>query len=334
MIILMGGFIMFELKKEDLNVENSNEIILSNNWKEIINNINDFHEEISKIILNEESLYYYTFNTRQAIVKQNKLSPSQLECLYSTINGIIKNPDKYEDYYKPILEALNNIDLLKNEYELKNMANELGFKYKTTGDFEKDKEKLKKRVSADRGYGLYAEILSYIINEKFFNAELLLSKISCITAAGTFAHGSDGIFYNSIDDSIVFGEAKFAIGLDSGIKQAITSISDFGDRLTNDVSYIIRQTRSMKNYYEERFEELKPKDIMKKKFRINVFVLHGEEFQKEELEDVIRKNLDKLKSCINFDAQIRIIVFPIINKIELVSSILKELDSKCHKNME
>ena len=319
---------MENFEKKDF--EKGFEIKNKKTWDEIKKSLEEFWQNICSITLSPNSLYYYTCNKRDTIVKPKEITESQRKLVFDLINGIIKNPDKYEDYYKPIFECINNIDSLSSNVEVMKEFERLKFEgFEPHKEVAVNKAKLKKLVTADRGYGIFGEILSYTVEETFFGDELLISKIASITAAGTFSHGSDGMFYNSATDTIIYGEAKFTKDLNSGLIQAFNSISEFESRLSNDVSYVLRCTRQIKNNYEEYFEELTPEQLLKKKMKINVFVLHGVEYQDENVDSEIKKHYECMSKCLPQNVELRIVVFPIIDKNGLVETILRELTELC-----
>ena len=315
---------------ERIDFEKGFEIKNKRTWEEINDNLEEFWQNISSITLSPDSLYYYTCTKRDSIVKPKIITEKQRKLVFTLINGIIKNPNKYEDYYKPIFECFNNIDSLNSNLEIMEEFKRLNFEgFEEDKDVKANKAKLKKLVTADRGYGLFGEILSYTVEEAFFGDNLLISKIASITAAGTFSHGSDGLFYNSSTDTIIYGEAKFTKDLKSGLIQALDSISEFESRLSDDVSYVLRCTRQIKNNYEEYFEELTPEELLKKKMMINVFVLHGVEYQDESIDGEIKNYYNRMIKCLPQNIELRIVVFPIIDKNNLIKTILRELTELC-----
>lgn len=316
-----------ELEKIQLLDNNSYKVQeKNNNWIVNISDLGNFYNRIASLILSEECLYYYAFNRTDSMVKPQKITQVQRKRMYELINGILKEPDKYVDFYKPILEVIDNIEKIDSLEKLENEFKYLGIykKYNNSKNLDYNKKTLVKYVKADRGYGIFGEILSYTVEETLFDVPLALSKIAAITAGGTFSHGSDGIFYNSSTDTIVYGEAKFTEDLEGGINQALNSIQNFDCRLENDASYILRNTTSIKNNLKDFFETLDKEDLLKKNKIINIFLLHGVQIDEVEIKKILSQKIDKFnKICKDNKCQIRVIIFPIYNKYDLLNELLK-----------
>ena len=164
------------------------------------------------------------------------------------------------------------------------------------------------------------------------NSKLLLSKISFITAPGTFSHGSDGVFCEYNKKILFFGEAKFTLDLNSGIEQAIASLKDYNMRLNNDITFIVNHDRDLKNGYDSCPDILNKNELEKFEKHIVVFILHGEEYKDDEIKTILINSRNKVEKEIDEKIKIQIISFPIIKKDKLKERIaykVEKYDKEC-----
>ena len=321
-----------KLIRKELPIKNSSEILTDENWEDVLKSLTEFYKFIASYVLNDRALYYYIFNRNDSMIKPNFLSEKQKKDVFQLIDGVISNPDDYEDYYKPIYDSIEKIDQCKTNSDLKVLFDNLEFDgFDLTKPFENNRTLLKRKLYTDHGQGLFGELLSYSIEEQVFNDSLVVSKVSIITAAGTYTHASDGIFYNSKDDTFIYGEAKFTTDLRKGIKQAIDSINTFNSRINDDASFILRNTRVVKNQLESNLEQLTKEEFLSKKKMVNVFLLHGTEYKDEDIINILNLKIDDIISCLDENVSVRVVVFPIIDKYDLSNEISKELSILCNK---
>lgn len=283
-------------------------------WDNIINDMLSYHQDIAEIILNPESLYFYATNNQDSIFLPKELTNEQLKMIKKIFDTLIKNPDKFYDNYKKEEALLNELASLKTYAELSNFIERYGLKYKcdSSKSFENEKLSIKKKIKNESCYGIFGEIIFYTIVEHLMpNRRLLLSKISFITAPGTYSHGCDGIFCDYDNKILCFGESKFTIDLSSGLEQAICSLNNLTDRLENDKNFIMFHNRDFKNIDD--INVINGSNISSYEMKIIIFILHGNEFNDQDIVSVILKYNDRLKKVFS-SISYEIVCFPIIDK--------------------
>lgn len=342
---------MEEFKVVNINVDSKYKIKRKNlNWDEIIEDIDEeLYNKIVDIIFDESNLFYYTTAREETKKYIESLNQEDKEDAILSFMELIKNPEdcrRSNDIYNSFL---NYIDLLDEqeeeltEIQKKEMVLEFLENLEIVDiDKKKNYKSILKLAKAKLSYesrnGIFAEVLFYrVVDALMDNSNVLFSKIPAITAAGTYAHGADGIFIEIEDGEIClgFGEAKFCNSIDNAIAQVQKSISDFA-RLGNDVSWMSRNLITRKSYSDElesalesiqindfiKGLHLKKIDINKVRKKIFVFMLYGE--GNYELNDLKEKLKNKKIELENFE--VIIICFPIIKKRDLVTKIVERID--------
>lgn len=279
--------------------------------------------------MDKESLYFFSTNNSDSIFLQEQLSDEQKQLIKEILTVLIKKPSTYHKYFKRrnVLNTLLKDVTTYKDMELFIKKYEIQFKIKGT-DFKKDKLRLEKKLTADYGFGLFGEMLFYTVIQYLMNdRNLLLSKISFITAPSTFSHGSDGLFCNYNDKILFFGEAKFSNSLNNGLEQALESLRLYEERLKLDKSIIVLHNRDLKNGYDRCSDIISKKQLDQFKMCIIVFILHGEEFEQQLIMECLNNYSEKIKSIVNNDVDLEIISFPIYDKNSLQFFISQKVEN-------
>lgn len=291
---------------------------------ELIKDLDLWHEELSQIILNPNSLYYYATNNYDSEYYLENLSEDNILDIQSALQVIIKNPYEFYESYKQKSYYYNKVTNATTIDELKDIVVECDLKDVKTDKktLEQIKNIMHRRLNTDYCYGIFGEILFYNVVENILSNTLLISKVQLITAPNTNAHGSDGVFCDEESKVLYFGEAKFTSNLGLGIKQALNSMESCLDRINLDKSFILSHQRDIKNGYGKLINRSNIDDY---KCSIIIFLLHGQEINNEkiisEIENYKNKFLEKTKGI-----GITIISFPIYDKEHLKNSIGKGIE--------
>ena len=177
-------------------------------WNNLITNCDEWHKELADIILNKEALYFFSTNNTDSLFMKDELNDKQKRKMQEVLHSLIKNPENYHEDFQRRNDLYEESKILENNEEIKSFVTRFGIDFKCDNkkDFKKNINRLQKKLNADYGYGLFGEILFYIVVEKLMkDINLVLSKISFITAPGTFSHGSDGIFCEYDKKTLYFG---------------------------------------------------------------------------------------------------------------------------------
>lgn len=297
------------------------------NWNDILINKKKFYEEISTILLDEKTLYYFVSNNNDAKYLLENLSDKQKKKIKMVFEMLIKNPTEFYLNYQKEKELLSELEIIDNDIELLKFTKRYGLKYSTKNiKLSKKKNYIKKSIKKESLYGVFGEIMLYVIVEKLMNdRNILISKLSYITAPGTYSHGSDGIFVNVKNKILYFGEAKFTIDISASLEQALTSLKNINERIKTDENFLLLQEGSYKNGYTlEVFDENKIKDYHK---CVIIFAFHGGEYKDEEIKKIFDNYIDKFNDALISKASVELISFPIISKEELKEEISRQVTS-------
>lgn len=292
----------------------------------LLKDLNAWHEEIASIILDLPSLFYYENNRPESLLFHETLSVEQKEETKSLLKNLLNNPEHFEDFFIQHSLAIEEVVPAITIEQISGVMQDYGFDLPPNDGEEVGT--YKKRclcfLKADNGYGLFGEILFYTVCRVLLNKDLLLSKIAFITSGGTTAHGSDGIFYDSANDTLIFGESKFTTDLSQGLRQASKSLSDLDKRFGNDGCFIYKQILTMKGEYRESFAKMSLRDIQSKKKEVLVFVLHGQDYKEK---DILKQENEFYLREISNCGTLSVISFPIISKNNLIRSVAKGIDA-------
>lgn len=299
-------------------------------WEEILKDKKSFYNIVNDCIFDINTLgFYLTAEMNENTIFDDERTKNDIKEIF---RGLFIEPDMYYQKYIVKNQLIDYIEGCRDRESIISVLREYDYPYnkKLFNDskhLERDKISILQSLKADMGYGLFGEILFYSVIRFLFDKSLIISKLYFITAAGTYAHGSDGIFYDSKNKTIIFGEAKFTNDFSSGLSQALSSLADFSSRLNDDYNVIIKSKSALKGNEEikEEFKTLHKDDIVNYNVEIYVFVLHGAEYEEEKIKEILSKYRGKFKNKINY--KINFISFPIISKSELISELARRVEN-------
>lgn len=294
-------------------------------WNIIFKNKQKFYSEISSILLDEKSLYYFVSNNNDAKYLQEALTLKQKDKIKFVFEELIKKPEEFYSNYQKEQELLQELNLINDYMELNKFIKKYGIKKpKKNIELKKAKIYIKQSIKRESVYGVFGEIMLYVVIEKLIgNRNIIISKLSYVTAPGTYSHGSDGIFIDKINQILYFGEAKFTIDITSALEQALTSFKNIHKRIELDENFLLLHESSYKNGYSiEIFDEEKIKNFNK---CVIVFAFHGEEYTDKEIKKFFDKYIVKFNDILNSKASVELISFPIISKEELKNEISRQV---------
>lgn len=287
---------------------------------ELIKKIDDWHDKISQIMLCPNHLFYYATSSSWSKKYVDELPKEYYEDIKHILEMLINKPEEFYDVYKHNCEIYEEIERAKTIDEVRKLINMYGIKNTSKiTKIEKLKESVRKKLSMDYAFGIFGEILFYNVVEHLLCKKLMLSKVQFVTAPGTNAHGSDGVFCDDENKTLYFGEAKFTVNLEEGIKQAIRSMDECFKRVNQDVAFMILHPNDLKNDYEH---VVTKETINSYKKSVIIFILHGIEIEDEKIVEVITKQQKNLKKKIG-DMGFLVISFPIYDKENLKKRISK-----------
>lgn len=291
---------------------------------ELIKDINNWHTQIAKIILDIGNLYYYATNKNDSLYPLSNLSAKQKRHVQTVLTTLVKEPEKYYSEYIKKTEIFNQITNCKSIANLEEIASTYKLSTKEISDnLDKSKNNLLKKLYDDYKYGIFGELLFYNVVENILKKELLLSKVSFITAPGTYSHGSDGIFIDEKNKILYFGEAKFSNDFSLGLVQATSSMNDCIKRIKNDQAFLVNHTRDLKRDYENIIDIDTINDY---KNEIIIFCLHGVEIDNDIIQEIAKQKIPNLQNKLN-TLNFRVISFPIKDKENLKLILAKEIES-------
>lgn len=288
--------------------------------KDLVKDLTKWHDEITHIILSPSHLFYYATNITGSEKYVADLPEEYREDIKEVLELLVDDSDNFFDIYRHNCEIYEKVEMTTTLQELAEIMNAYGLKNTCKSkDLTKVKESLHKKLSSDYAFGIFGEILFYNVAENLLYNKLLLSKVQFVTAPGTNAHGSDGVFCDEQNKVLYFGEAKFTFNLKYGIEQAIQSMDKCISRINADVNFMIYHTKSLKNEYEHIISKKTINDYSKK---VLIFLLHGEEIEDELIVQVIEKYRNRIKGKVG-NIEFVIVSFPIYDKEHLKEQISK-----------
>lgn len=287
----------------------------------MIKNIADWHEGLSEIILSPENLYYYATSNPDSYTYKNILSEDNIDDVKSVLRNLVDDPQRFYEIYKEKCDYSKLVDEATTIKELDDIAKEYNIKPLSLSDIKKYKESLHRKLCTDYCFGVFGEILFYKIMETFRISNLVLSKVQFITAPGTTAHGSDGLFCDDKNKILYFGEAKFTYDLSHGIDQAVKSMDSIDNRMDLDIDFVFCHKNDIKNGYENKITR---KSISTYEKGVIIFLLHGEEIEDNDIVDIINKSKKRLNNKLQ-NKKFLIISFPIKDKESLKNKISEEI---------
>lgn len=288
--------------------------------KDLIKSLVVWHDEIARIMLCPSNLFYYATNNIGSEKYVEELPEECRENIKTILELLVNKPEEFFDIYREkssIYDEIKNATTIDELIELMDMY---GIKYTSKiTNIDKLKESINKKLSMDYAFGIFGEILFYNVVENLLYKKLMLSKVQFVTAPGTNAHGSDGVFCDDISKILYFGEAKFSVDLEGGIKQAIKSMDDCIKRMDQDVNFMVWHNRDLKNDYEHVVTKQNLKEYERK---IIIFLLHGEEIDNSKIVQIIEKYKKRFKNKVG-ELEFFVVSFPIYDKAHLKERIAK-----------
>lgn len=291
----------------------------------LISQLDDWHDELSHIILYANNLYYYATNNVDSDYYLDELSEGNLRLVKTALEVIIKEPERFYDVYKQKSDYYKMVQSASTIDEIETILKDCGMKLKNIKglDIERVRRNAQSKLCTDYSFGVFGEMLFYNMVENILSKKLLLSKVQFITAPNTNAHGSDGIFCNEDEKILYFGESKFTVDLGLGITQALASMEECLSRIKLDKDFMLIQGKSLKNGYGKL---ITVDTINEYKCKILIFLLHGAEIDYNQIVQRVEESKAKFEKKMN-GLEFTIISFPIYDKEHLKGSIAKGVEN-------
>ena len=264
---------------------------------DLISQLDNWHDELTHIILLANNLYYYATNNVDSDCYLNELPDRNIQLVKNALEVIIKEPEKFYDSYKEKSNYHKKIQEASSIDEIEVILKECGMKLKNIKGL--DVERVRR------------------------NTQSKLSKVQLITAPNTNAHGSDGVFCDEGKKVLYFGEAKFTVNLGLGISQALSSMQECLSRVKLDKNFMLVHGKDLKNGYGNL---ITVDTIDEYKCNILIFLLHGVEIDYEQIVKQVKESKEKFAKKIE-GLEFTIISFPIYDKEHLKDSIAKGVEN-------
>lgn len=292
---------------------------------DLISQLDNWHDELTHIILLANNLYYYATNNVDSDCYLNELPDRNIQLVKNALEVIIKEPEKFYDSYKEKSNYYKKIQEASSIDEIEVILKECGMKLKNIKglDIERVRRNAQSKLCTDYCFGVFGEMLFYNVVENVLYQKLLLSKVQLITAPNTNAHGSDGVFCDEGKKVLYFGEAKFTVNLGLGISQALSSMQECLSRVKLDKNFMLVHGKDLKNGYGNL---ITVDTIDEYKCNILIFLLHGVEIDYEQIVKQVKESKEKFAKKIE-GLEFTIISFPIYDKEHLKDSIAKGVEN-------
>lgn len=292
---------------------------------ELILQLDNWHDELTRIILLANNLYYYATNNVDSDYYLAELSDVNVQLVKTALEVIIKEPEKFYDTYKEKSDYYKQVQKANTIDEIEMIIKECGMKLKNIKglDIERIRRNAQSKLCTDYCFGVFGEMLFYNIVENILYQKLVLSKVQLITAPNTNAHGSDGVFCDEDKKVLYFGEAKFTVNLAQGIAQALSSMEECLARVKLDKNFMLVHGKDLKNGYGKL---ITVDTIDEYKCNILVFLLHGVEIDYKQIVLQVEASKEKFSKKLE-GLEFTIISFPIYDKEHLKDSIAKGVEN-------
>ena len=301
-------------------------------WDEILFNKEIFYDEIVSILLNEESLYFYCTSNNDSKILYSNLSENQRKRIKNIFELLIKKPESFYKEYNKGISLIEELKKIIDYGDLDKFLKKYGIKYELKKiNISKDKANITKKIKKESSYGLFGELMLYsVVHNLLNNKDILISKLSFITAPGTYPQGSDGIFIDIENKTLYFGEAKFTLDLKSAFEQALSSLKELEERIKIDNDIIYCHESDMKNNFS--LKTFENEEIENFKKCIIIFALNGREYIEEEIKEIVKVYESKFSAIFGEGINFEILIFPIIDKEELKNQIAKQVSIDYENN--
>lgn len=292
---------------------------------DLILKLDSWHDELTNIILLANNLYYYATNNVDSDCYLDELSDRNVQLVKTALEVIIKEPEKFYDFYKENSDYYQKVQEASTIDEIETILRECGVVVKNVKgiDVERVRRNAQRKLCTDYCFGVFGEMLFYNVVENVLFQKLLLSKVQLITAPNTNAHGSDGVFCDENKKVLYFGESKFTVNLGMGIAQALSSMQECLARVKLDKNFMLVHGKDLKNGYGNL---ITVDTIDEYKCNILIFLLHGVETDYDQIVKQVEDSKEKFAKKIE-GLEFTIISFPIYNKEHLKESIARGVEN-------
>ncbi len=177
--------------------------------------------------------------------------------------------------------------------------------------------------------GKIGEYIFCCLLADYFNFDCIIPKVHLQTDYNMNVYGIDVLFYSSENDTIMFGESKFCISLDNGIKLIKKSLSEYEQQLKTEFELVLSKRfykdklNIFKDIYFDKAEECIDFEEFVKEAHINkigipIFIAHGTQLEPGEI-------LDKMKDIpknqfFGVDTIYYCISLPTVDKYKMVAA--------------
>ena len=183
--------------------------------------------------------------------------------------------------------------------------------------------------------GKVGEYIFHHVLIDFFKASCIIPKLNLTSNKNMNVYGIDVIFYNSNDNTLMFGESKVSKSLDNGIKLVNESLKKYEKQiseeyrliLSNEIFHKSNIPKSLYKYMDNciNFETF-IKEAGIDMISIPIFIMHGKEIQ---VKNILNK-MNKLKKTMVLNLRINYIIIslPIVDKTEFEKYLVEFLKEK------
>ena len=192
--------------------------------------------------------------------------------------------------------------------------------------------------------GKIGEYYLSILLLSYFKYDCIFPKISVVTDDGMPVYGIDTLFYSPVQESLLFGEAKFTSDLSSGISLINKSLESYENQMNDEFRFINanRAFARSKNSKLREYANVAEKCITFKDFindvgfshiEIPLFVAHGNETNSETIIQKL-KSIKLFPKLLELPVKYLIISLPVVDKekyLEVIKKLLRE-KSKEYEN--
>lgn len=177
--------------------------------------------------------------------------------------------------------------------------------------------------------GKVGEYIFHNILIDYFDSLCVIPKLNLVTNRNMSIYGIDIVFYDSNDNTLMFGESKVSISLEEGIKLANSSLKKYEYQIFEEYRIILSNNManlpdSLSVYVNKciNFEKFIKKAQIDS-ICIPIFIMHGNEYK---VKDIFEK-MDKLEktTVLNLKINYIIISLPILDKNRFQSCLIQFL---------
>lgn len=261
-------------------------------------------------------------------------------------NEIVLFNIKHDEILEVLIGFIIN---LKKEYIMQNIPIELRKEYckmlkaKIDGheiDVNRENWEIEFQKYLDNninGVDVIAEITLSKILEKKFGADVLISKLALSTNQNSKVFGIDTVHYSEPEDALYLGESKFTKNIELGVNQHKAELLLLDYKIKEEIKLMFTKSKTIRGTNEiiKKFIVLSQKIINNKmnldmllkendisKIYISFFIMHGEEYDY----DMVEEKINELRIKYNFENFIPIyITLPIISKEKITEKIEEKI---------